>query len=244
MSAGTDSFSHASHGPDVLGLLLHSMSQPLTSLRCSLEMELERSLENSIDEAAERQQESVANALQQTETVIGMIQLMREYLDAEHPGPEIGCALWPVLSNVVEDFESMAAVREVELMIVGNCSAKLPMSEAQLRQALQYLVAAAIDEQSRGGRVTLRLEESAAETVLGIKGEGGNCGLDPGKPAVEGEGPRTEKEGFQPASISTLCKVRLAIAARVFEAAGESLGIGARPGDFVLRIPRRVNSLR
>jgi hypothetical protein len=43
----------------------------------------------SIEEAAEQQQESVAVALQQIEKVIGMIQLMREYLDAEHPGRKL-----------------------------------------------------------------------------------------------------------------------------------------------------------
>jgi hypothetical protein len=74
------SFPKVPRSRDVLGELLHSLSQPLTSLRCSLEL--------SIEEVAEQQQESVAVALQQTEKVIGMIQLMREYLDAEQPGPE------------------------------------------------------------------------------------------------------------------------------------------------------------
>jgi len=238
-------FPRAPHGPDVLGLLLHSVSQPLTSLRCSLEMELE----SSIDGAAERQQEGVANALQQTESVIGMIQLMREYLEAEHPGPQIGCAaLSSVLQSIVDDFESIAEVRGVELILAGHCSTKLTMSEVNLRRALQYLIAAAIDAQSHGGRVTLRLEESATATVLGIKGEGRNCGRDTGKPAVEGEGPhiddpQIDERELLPASISTLAQVRLAIATRMFEAAGESIEIGGRAGDFVLRIPQRVSSL-
>ena len=74
MSTSPHSFPKLPRGPDVLGELLHSLSQPLTSLRCSLEL----SLELSIEEVAEQQQESVAIALQQTEKVIGMIQLMRE----------------------------------------------------------------------------------------------------------------------------------------------------------------------
>ena len=89
MSTNPHSFSKGPLSPDVLGELLHLLSQPLTSLRCSLELSLEHSLALSIEEAATQRQESVAAALQQTEKVIGMIQLMRQYLDAEHPGPEI-----------------------------------------------------------------------------------------------------------------------------------------------------------
>jgi signal transduction histidine kinase len=86
MSTSPHSFPKLPRGPDVLGELLHSLSQPLTSLRCSLEL--------SIEEVAEQQQESVSVALQQTEKVIGMIQLMREYLDAERPGPETYSVGW------------------------------------------------------------------------------------------------------------------------------------------------------
>ncbi len=98
MSTSPHSFSKLPRGPDVLGELLHSLSQPLTSLRCSLELSLdlplELSRELSIKEVAEQQQESVAAALQQTEKVIGMIQLMREYLDAEQPGRKLIRPRW------------------------------------------------------------------------------------------------------------------------------------------------------
>ncbi len=67
MSARSQSFSNPPSGPSVLDDLLHSLNQPLTSLRCSLELSLEPSLEPSVEEVAERQQESVAVALQQTE---------------------------------------------------------------------------------------------------------------------------------------------------------------------------------
>ena len=107
----------------MLGELLHSLSQPLTSLRCSLEL----SLELSPEELAEQQQGSVAVALQQTEKVIGMIQLMREYLDAEQPGPEAcSTALAPALRSVIEELSSIAAVRGIPLRLVGTCTATLP----------------------------------------------------------------------------------------------------------------------
>lgn len=66
---------------DVLGELLHSLSQPLTSLHCSLEL--------SIDPVAGQQQKAVSAALEQVERAIHVVELMRECLEAEPaaPGP-------------------------------------------------------------------------------------------------------------------------------------------------------------
>ena len=71
---------------EVLGELLHSLSQPLTSLRCSLEL--------SIDEVADRQQATVSVALQQTEKVIGMIQLMRSISMPSNPDRKLTRWRW------------------------------------------------------------------------------------------------------------------------------------------------------
>jgi len=59
------------------------------------------------DETAEQRHESVAVALHQTEQVIGMVQLMREYLDAEQAEPgAFSTALEPVIRGLVEDLSS------------------------------------------------------------------------------------------------------------------------------------------
>jgi len=225
----------------VLGELLHSLCQPLTSLRCSLEL--------SIEEVAEQQQESVAVALQQTERVIGMIQLMREYLDAEQPGPEaFSSALAPVMRSVIEDLSSIAAVRGVRLRLVGTCTATVPVPESRLRLALQYLIASMIEAQAVGGKVTLLLGEGPAGAVLRVEGERGFREVDFQNQEPSAMSPRTKRdpEGATSASVSTLRRVRLAIASRVLETAGASLVFGdvsrtrVDPAGFVLRIPRRV----
>jgi len=140
MSASSHSFPKLRQDPDVLGELLHSLSQPLTSLRCSLEL--------SIEEVAGQQQESVSVALQQTEKVIGMIQLMREYLDADQSGP-VGCpvALAPARRSVIEELSSIAAVRGVRLRLAGTCTAAVRVPESRLRLALQYLITTTIEAQ-------------------------------------------------------------------------------------------------
>jgi hypothetical protein len=223
MSTSSHSF-QKQQSPDVLGELLHSLSQPLTSLRCSLEL--------SIGEVAEPQQEGVAVALQQTEKVIGMFQLMREYLDTGQPLPEaFSCALAPVTRSVIEELSSIAAVRGVQLRLVGTCSATIPVPESRLRLALQYLVATVIEAQSVGGKVMLLLGQGPAGAVL--RGEG--------EPSFRAPSFRDAPfhEAFGPTAI--LRRVKLAIASRVVENAGASLVFGdVGPAGFVLRIPRNV----
>ena len=214
----------------MLGELLHSLSQPLTGLRCSLELSLQLPLDRSIEEVTEQQQASVSAALQQTEEVIGMIQLMREYLDAEQPEPQAFLsALAPAMRSVIEELSSIAAVRGVRLRLVGTCTAALPVPESRLRLALQYLIATMIEAQLVGGRVMLLLGEGPAGAVLRVEGE----------------------HGFQqqkPSATSpqiTLRRARIAIASRVLESAGASLVFGGGdidPTGFVLRIPRPVAS--
>ena len=231
----------------MLGELLHSLSQPLTSLRCSLEL----SLELSIEEVAEQQQESISVALQQTERVIGMIQLMREYLDAEQPGPEAyPVALAPAMRSVIEELSSIAEVRGVQLRLVGTCTAAVAVPESRLRLALQYLIAPMIEAQPAGGEVMLLLGESPAGAVLRVEGERGFRELK--RSATQ---TKRNLAVATSASVSTLCRVRLAIASRVLETAGASLAFGddddgptgvdhatvKHPG-FVLRIPRRVGA--
>ena len=73
MSAGPQGIATRTQDQAVLGELLHSLSQPLTSLRCSLEL--------SVGEDAGQQQDTVSAALQQTDRVIAVVRLMREYLE-------------------------------------------------------------------------------------------------------------------------------------------------------------------
>lgn len=210
-------------GPDVLNELLHSLSQPLTGLRCSLELSLQLPLDLSIEQVAEQQQESVAAALEQTERVIGMIQLMREYLDAEQPGAgTVSTALAPVLQSVIEELSSIAAVRGVRLLLVGTCTATLPLAKARLRLALQYLIATLSDAQPVGGKVMLLLGEGPGGAALRVESENGFRDLE-------------SVTSLQ----TTLRGVRIAIASRVLESVGASLVFGG-DAQFVLRIPSQA----
>jgi hypothetical protein len=222
MSASFQSSSQPQYAPDVLFELLHTLSQPLTTLRCSLEL--------SIDEDAETQQRVVSGALQQTDKVIGMIQLMREYLDAERPSPGGPfCSLAPVVGNVVEELSSIAAVRGISLRLVGTCAAEVPVAEQRLRLALQYLMTAVIEVEPAGGKIMLLLGEGPTGTVLRVEGS---------------RGARDSRDAARAKSTSpsTLRRVRLSIASRILEAGGASLVLDDSHAGFVLRVPRQVSS--
>src|ERR1039457_6850162 len=107
MSTSSHSFPKAMRGPDVLGELLHSLSQPLTGLRCSLELSLQLPLDLSIEQVAEQQQARVAAALKRKEKVMGMMRLMGEYRAADPRGPDI-CrgALEPAMRSVIGELSS------------------------------------------------------------------------------------------------------------------------------------------
>jgi signal transduction histidine kinase len=225
----------------VLGELLHSLSQPLTGLLCSLELSLQLRPDLSIEQVAEQQQANVSVALQQTERVIGMIQLMREYLDAEQPAPEaFSSALAPATRSVIEELSSIAALRGVRLRLVGTCTAILPVPKSRLRLALQYLITTLIEAQPVGGKVMLLLGEGPAGAVLRAEGEHG----------FRRPGFRDQEQGAANSSTSvpTLRRVRLAIASRVLESAGASLVLAdgdhaaVGPTAFVLRIPHRFDA--
>ena len=216
MTAGPLSLSRPPQDQAVLCELLHSMSQPLTSLRCSLEF--------SIEEAAGRQQEAVSIALEQAERVIGMVKLMREYLDADLGMAPHPVALAPVLNAVVGQLASVASGRQIGLQLTGTSAASISLAEPHLQLALQYLINALIDLQPANGKVSLQCEEISSEYLLfGQVASHSSTALQP----------RNDPVGV------TLRGVKLAIASRVLQSGGASLVFdGADQSAFVLHIPK------
>jgi signal transduction histidine kinase len=216
------SASHLSSGHEVLGELLHSLSQPLTTLRCSLEL--------SIDETAAQQRRTVAAALTQTETMITMIRFMREYLEADALEVVPAVPLMPILASVTEDLSTIAAVRGTHLQLVGTCGAELPLAESRLRIALDYLILPAIEHSRMDGQVNIWIHQETAEAVMRLECKPARC------PQAGANHSKYDPAG------STTRRVRLAIATRLLESAGATLSFGGDAPGFSLRIPC-VNAL-
>ena len=224
---------------EVLGELLHSVSQPLTTLRCSLEL--------SLDEESEQQQQAVTAALEQTENVIGMIQLMREYLDSEQgKDKESAIELTPVLQEVCEELRPLAMDRDIRLRMIGTCSAKMAISHDRIRKALHYLISTMIELQSPGTKISVHLAGCTAGAVVWIQGEVESPelkGLVPHgarqRPAPNSFSDQRSQSTLRQDSVkAAMRRARLAIAARLLENAGAALTIDQPAAEFVLRIPR------
>jgi len=217
MSAGPQAVPGRTQDQAVLGELLHSLSQPLTTLRCSLEI-------SAVDIAGQRH-ESVSAALEQADRAIAVVRLMREYLDTEPAGGGQGpVALGPMLRSVVAQLAQAGRERQVQLQLTGGSSGTIALAEPRLRLALQYLVSVLMEREPRGGEVRLRLEQAAWESELRGHGTGGRAAADAATAVIHG--------------------VQLAIARRLLESAGASLQMpdGGESGEFLLRVPRPLAS--
>lgn len=203
---------------DLMGHLVHALCQPLTTLRCSLEL--------SLDDFNARQCEPVLVALEQTDCAIETVELMREWLELQRGNSPAGCvALMPTVRVVLEQLSVVAEAHGVPLLASGTTAAVLLVNEYWLQRALRYLIGSLIEMQAPGNAVIVLLEDRQSHSLLSAHSLA-----------------RRQFDGGQAEHsrvASHLRQARLAIAERVFESAGASLDRYSpeRPG-FAVRIPR------
>ena len=212
-----------SQSGEVLRELLHSVSQPITTLHCALEHSLE------LDEAGHS--EDVCLALEQTDRVIEAVRLMREFLDAERGS----CCAAPVpaglvIENVLKRLSVLAEARGVRLFAYGATKALVPVAEAWLERALCYLAGMLIEGAQFGAAIVVLLEDGAAQPVISGHCLSARASLDLSRSA--------------PVSNS-LGQARVAIAQRALESSGASVECysGDKPG-FVVRLPKSRSALK
>jgi hypothetical protein len=144
---------------DVLGQLLHALCQPLTTLRCSLEV--------SLDDFNDRQCESVSVALEQTDRAIETVELMRECLELERGISPAGCVeVMPAVRVVMEQLSVVAEAHGIPLLASGTTAAVLRVNEYWLQRGLRYLIGSLIETQAPGNAVTVLLEDRTSYSLL------------------------------------------------------------------------------
>jgi len=209
--------------PDVLGRLLHSLCQPLTSLRCSLEL--------SLDESIERQEQNIAVALEQADRAIESVQLIREYLELERaPKPVQAVPVRPVVDAVLCQLSVVAEAHHIPLLASGTTTATLYVNEFWLQRALRYLIGTWLQGPVCNKAVVVVMEDGASESSLSTYCLSSlySDGLPSAARAIAGH----------------LQQARLAIAQRVLESAGASVELSpdGKPA-FVIRIPHAKTTL-
>jgi C4-dicarboxylate-specific signal transduction histidine kinase len=201
--------------------LFHQLSQPLTTLCCSLELALLQT------PTAEQYSEIVSQALSQAEKVSALATAIRELFDASLAGQ---CGevldLRRAVEETVGDLLPVAESAGVRVCYLPGPSCRVWFDAPRLRQGLFHLIGFAIGSDGPGAAVRIELAEHGAELGMGltISGSQGICD-EPSNPNPD---------------LELLRRLGLGIARAVFEAAGGSLSVNRG----VERLTVEVRALR
>jgi two-component system, OmpR family, sensor kinase len=210
--------------------LFHQLSQPLTTLCCSLE------LAQLQTPTAEQYSEIVSRTREQAEKASWLATAIRELFDAGQAGEdgEVLELRW-VVEDAVTDLLPVAQSVGVQVCY-SPCSPYPVWFDAQrLRQGLFHLLAFGLASGGPGVVLTIEMEERGAEVVLRLTLSG--QGEFDGAPAA---GPNHE---HLPNDL--VRRLGLGIARAIFEAAGGSLGLEHGTGSLSVevRLPRNGTRL-
>ncbi len=185
--------------------LFHQLSQPLTTLCCSLELALLQT------PSAKEYGEIVSQALLQAEKASTLALAAQELVDAHRPGENLEVLdLRGAVEETVSDLLPVAEASEINLAYVPRSACAIFFDAQRLRQGLFHLLTSLIDEGGKGSVVKVGLEENGQEAVLSLtlSGAGASCG-------TSGTGPDRE----------LLQRLGLGIARAIFEAAGSTFKV-------------------
>ena len=186
--------------------LFHQLSQPLTTLCCSLELALLQTPN------PEQYGEIVSQALSQAEKVSALTTAIRELFDASlaAQGGEV-LDLRRAVEEAVGDLLPVAESAGVQVCYLPGPACRVWFDAPRLRQGLFHLIGFVIGSGGRGSAVRIELVEHGAEVGLGltISASPGICD-EPSNPNPD---------------LELLRRLGLGIARAVFEAAGGSLSV-------------------
>jgi signal transduction histidine kinase len=203
--------------------LFHALSQPLTALRCSLEMALSGRFSPGPS------QENLRLALEHAEQIAHLATGIRELVETEGPGGVNGIVnLESSLGEAVMDLVPVAESAGVRLGFHAPHACPVLAEPRRLRQALFYLVESALAGAEPGESVQVQVGERERQAIVLVtvsRSPAAGAGLV-AWPGAGGEG-RTRDLGR---------RLGLAIASRTFEAAGGSLYVEEDERTWRLRL--------
>ena len=188
--------------------LFHALSQPITALRCSLELALH-------DRAAAPSKENLQTALAHAEKIAQLAIGIRELVQADDPGDErTEIVLEDYLREAMLDMQPVAEAAQVKIQLKGKLRGRVISEPRRLRQALFYWLEFALASAAMGSILDLEISQQESRgigTLSILRKDSG--GLVSGASEVE---TKSQKLGL---------RLGLAIAGRIFEAAGGGLQV-------------------
>jgi signal transduction histidine kinase len=143
-------------GYDFIRAMHHRLSQPMTALRCSLEV---------MQMAHERDPhafEQVTRAIEQSDRVMEFIATFRTLFEADREEVDLcPASLVNVLSEVVDDLRPLARDRAIQIVFPWiSVELRVRASRARLRQSLWNVVQNCIELASNGDEIGIHLQHS------------------------------------------------------------------------------------
>ena len=220
--------------PRLVADLFHALSQPLTTLCCSLELTLQQT-------PTEKQyRESVARALAQAEQVSWLATGIRELLDAGDAGPDLEVLqMQAAVHDAVTDLLSVAELAGVRICYLPRSPGSVRFEARRLRRGLFHLMGFVVGW-GGGAVVRIELSESGEQVVLAltVSGEGISREAMESAESPESSSPASSSQDALPRDLTR--RLGLGIARATFEAAGGSFRAerGIESMIVEVRLPR------
>ena len=147
--------------PQLVSDLFHALNQPITALRCSLELSLQR------PRMAGQYRDTLQAALQQAELVAGWAVGIRALLQADDAGDDLQVlALDRFLREAVAHLQPVAESLQVEFGLHCDSAGCVLFEPRRLQQALSGVLDFAIALSSAGATVVVDARDRDREAVI------------------------------------------------------------------------------
>jgi C4-dicarboxylate-specific signal transduction histidine kinase len=186
--------------------LFHALSQPITALRCSLELALHTP-------SSAPSKENLETALSHAEKIAQLAGGIRELVQADDPGDEEAeIALEDYLQETISDMQPIADAAQVSIEFRGSLHRRVLTEPRRLKQALFYWLEFALMSAAAGSRVEIELDQQSGRGMV-------TATVMRKHMSANGAGESETK------SQNLSRRLGLAIAGRIFEAAGGGLQV-------------------
>ncbi len=186
--------------------LFHELTQPLTIMRCSLELALLQT------PSPEQYGEIVSRVLSQAEQASWLVTAIRELFDATQTGEDGQVLeLRSAVEDAVGDLLPVAEAAGVQICCLPLSACPVWFDAQRLRQGLFHLLGSIVGSGERGAMVKIELNQCGAEGLLALtvsdakRDDPSSAGSDEAHPPQE-----------------LVRRLGLGIARAIFEAAGAS----------------------
>ncbi|MGH9544878.1 MAG: sensor histidine kinase [Terriglobales bacterium] len=186
--------------------LFHQLTQPLTIMRCSLELALLQA------PSAEQYGEIVGRVLRQAEQASWLVTAIRELFDATQAGEDSQVLeLRSAVEDAVSDLLPVAEAAGVQICCLPLAACPVWFDAPRLRQGLFHLLGSMVGSGERGAMVKIELNRCGAEGLLALTVSG-----------AKKDGPSSAGSDQEHPPQELVRRLGSGIARAIFEAAGAS----------------------